>query len=927
MIKLKALIRKKWFLVLSSIILVVVITLTALPMVIQRVAVAWLQANGADRATIGDIDLNLFTGRLGVFDVAVEKAGETPLRVWRLTADVDLWRLIRKRFFIKSVWLYDADLVVKQQEDGSLAVGGIPLVSKPQAETQQQVDAGAPSFLDRWGVGIDIFAIRNSTIRYQSSLLDELVDIKKLYALNVFSWEPEQHAQVNFEIYVNQHPFILESDTRVFKDTPDTSSTLQVADLDLSHYAPLAKQAGIDEIKGFLSLSMKFDAIYQADNTAHITVDSQINLSDFRLRQGDLLLEHENLSYQNSAKVKYPASPGEQLATTQGQLTIQDQTVAMADMHASYSELKWNGAATMQSNASADAPPVVNVQGNLGVAGLQVKDTAAKLTLADIKNIAAKEISINAPDDVRVGELTVRGVNALLQNDSSNNLTLPEVALELGVLKQVQFNNKTQSASVANVELNALSAQTADKKLQLANVNTVSLEQAALSLQKSVSINHLTLQQVRALKPLVDEDTDTTDPVVQLSQTRLESIEFQFEPQSLQLQSVDLDGLNILMKRHSDSSLYAIEHLPAVEPTEKSSLQQNPELAEEQSTTPLLVKVQQVKIGNNSTIRIVDQSVKPTFKTTVSPLNLTIENIDSTDPASRTSIDMNASVNSGNRITANGWLTPFADKRDAEIKLNIHALDLVMFSPYSAQAAGYQVRSGRINVTLNGNIDDDIVKLNTELVAQRLNLDATSDAAREQSAQTLGIGMPIDAALALMKDKKGNITIEVPVSGNLEDPNFAIGPAFRKAMLQAVKKGSVTYAAYVLQPYGSILIGAKLLGKATALRLESVRFDAGEAKLNQRAKNYLKKIAGLMNDRPGINITLCGTATGSDRKELSNRNVNQMEQALRSLAEQRGDEVKKHLIDQFGIAADRFFDCQPRVTSDESAQPEVRLGL
>jgi outer membrane protein OmpA-like peptidoglycan-associated protein len=191
----------------------------------------------------------------------------------------------------------------------------------------------------------------------------------------------------------------------------------------------------------------------------------------------------------------------------------------------------------------------------------------------------------------------------------------------------------------------------------------------------------------------------------------------------------------------------------------------------------------------------------------------------------------------------------------------------------------------------------------------------------------LGIGMPIDAALALMKDKKGNITIEVPVSGNLEDPNFAIGPAFRKAMLQAVKKGSVTYAAYVLQPYGSILIGAKLLGKATALRLESVRFDDGEAKLNQRAKNYLKKIAGLMNERPGINITLCGSATGSDRKELSNRNVNQMEQALRSLAEQRGDEVKKHLIDQFGIAADRFFDCQPRVTSDESAQPEVRLGL
>jgi hypothetical protein len=82
-----------------------------------------------------------------------------------------------------------------------------------------------------------------------------------------------------------------------------------------------------------------------------------------------------------------------------------------------------------------------------------------------------------------------------------------------------------------------------------------------------------------------------------------------------------------------------------------------------------------------------------------------------------------------------------------------------------------------------------------------------------------------------------------------------------------------------------------------------------------------------MKERPAINITLCGTATDTDLKVLRNRSVNKLEEALLRLAEQRGDTVKNHLMKQYSIAADRFFDCQPQVASGASAQPEVKLGL
>ncbi|WP_455210235.1 DUF748 domain-containing protein [Kaarinaea lacus] len=919
--------RHKWLFLLLLISLLVAIALAILPMVIQRMAVTWLEENGADRAAIGNIDLNIFTGRLGIFDVEVEKEEEIPLRIWRLTADVDLWHLIRKRFFVKTVWLYEANLQIKQQEDGSLEIGGIRLPLEPEATAEPQIDTTSPGILDRWGVGIDVFAIRNSTIRYRSSMLDERLDINSFYALNVFSWQPEQPARINFDLLVNKQPVTLLSDTRVFRETPDTRSTLEVSQLDLSHYESVAKQAGIDELKGFLSLSLVVDAIYDVDKKTHFTLDANVNLDDFRLRQGEILVEQKSLRYQTDITLKLPASPGQELGSSAGQLVVQDQTVNFESLRANFTELIWNGKAAFIAGDDGDKPPVFKVQGNLEVVDLEVDDEKAKLKLALVKKVAAKGIAVSLPNDVRVSEVSVSDLKALLQIEPGLNPELPEIGLKQGVFKNAQFDNEKQLVAVENMELTNLSAQTADKKLQLAHMRSMNVEQATVKLQESVSINAVTVSEAQALKAIVASGTPELEPAVNVFNTRVDNLQFQFNPQALALQSIKVDGLNLLAKREADGALYAINLLPKSN-IEEPPVQEAPTSpTEEKPVAPFTFKFEQLIVGEDSIVRIVDHSVTPQFVANITPLNINVTHVDSANPESKTEFDMNTSLNTGNRILAKGWLTPFAEKRDADIKVDINALDLVMFSPYSVSAAGYKVRSGRVNVSLMGEIDDDAVKANTKIVAQRLNLDATSDEARGKSAQKLGIGMPIDAALAMMKDKKGNISIDVPVSGNLQDPNFAFGPAFRGAMTQAIKKASITYAAYALQPYGSILFGAQMLNKAMALRLESVRFDAGEDELDDRAKKYLEKIASLMNDRPGISLTLCGNATVSDRNELRSRNVNKLEEELITLAEQRGDNIRNYLISEHGIAADRFFDCQPEVTNDKSAQPEVRLGL
>ena len=917
--------RHKWLLSLLVIAILLGITLAILPLAMQRLAVTWLEQNGADRAAIGNIDLNIFTGRLGVFDVEVEKEGEKPLRIWRLTADVDWWPLSRKRFFVKAVWLYDAELLINQREDGGLEIGGIRLAPEYRAGSKSPTESGSSGFLERWGVGINSFAIRNSTIRYRSTMFDERLDINSLYVLNAFSWQPDNPARINFDLLLNNQPVTLSSDTRFFRSKPDSSSTLRIADLDLSHYEPLAKQAGIDELQGLLSLSLVFDTVYENHNQAHFTLDANVNISDFRMRQGDLLVEDKGLQYQTKARLNLPATVGQELGTADGQLVIQNQAVTISNYRANFSQLVWDGDATITAGNVSDAPFNTLIRGNVEVANLLIDDQKAGLKLAIVKKAAAKEISVALPGDVQVGEITLNDIKALQQTDSDLEPGLPEIGIKQADFRDARLINAKQLATIASIDLASLSAQTADKKLQLARVQTLNVEQAAVKLQEIASVKSLVLTDAQALKPLNSTDSANPEPAVRVSRTRLDNLQFQFEPQSMLVESIDIDALNVLAKRQTDGSLYAINLLPTVTTEAPSAQTSTP--GDEKSGAHFTLKLDKIDMGKDSAIHIVDQTVTPHFDAHITPLNLTVEKIDNTKPSTQTKFDLNLSLNPGNHIAVNGWITPFAVKHDADIKVDIQALDLVMFSPYSVQAAGYQVNSGRVNATLIGKIHDDMVNANTKLLAQRLKLDAISEKARGESAQRLGIGMPIDAALAMMKDKKGDITIEVPISGNLEDPDFAFGPALRGAMTQAIKKASVTYATYALQPYGSILFGAQMLSKAMALRLESVRFAPGEVELNDKAKKYLNKIADLMNDRPGISITLCGSATESDRKILRQRNVNKLEEELALLADKRGEQVKDHLIKQYGIAAERFFNCQPEVSSDEAAQPEVRLGL
>jgi hypothetical protein len=219
--------------------------------------------------------------------------------------------------------------------------------------------------------------------------------------------------------------------------------------------------------------------------------------------------------------------------------------------------------------------------------------------------------------------------------------------------------------------------------------------------------------------------------------------------------------------------------------------------------------------------------------------------------------------------------------------------------------------------------------------------------------------MPLDVALDLLRDSDGQIKLTIPVQGNVNDPQFGTGAILRTATQKAVQKAALSYAKFMLQPFGAIMFAGQMAGKATRPRFEPVAFAPAAAELGGESHQYLDKLAGMLSDRPGLQLTVCGVATASDREALiaarqaeaqaaadaqpdgkgaaQDGEVLQGEAApsepavsteeLIELADARGQAVRGYLRAEHDIGEDRLYACRSVYEGETDAMPRVEITL
>ena len=292
------------------------------------------------------------------------------------------------------------------------------------------------------------------------------------------------------------------------------------------------------------------------------------------------------------------------------------------------------------------------------------------------------------------------------------------------------------------------------------------------------------------------------------------------------------------------------------------------------SGKPLGIRIGAVDI-NNGSANFADFSLTPNFATAVQQLNGRIGTIDNRQ-AKPARIDIQGKVDRYAPVTIAGALNPFDPMASLDITTSFKRVELTTLTPYSGKFAGYRIRKGRLNLDLHYLITKGQLKAENKLLVEQLQLGDKVDSPD-------AVDLPLRLAIALLKDSQGRIAIELPVSGDLNSPQFSVMPIVWQTLRNLMARAAQA-------PFK--FIGGLVSGGGSE-DLSTVSFSPGSDELSADAQAALMKLAAALKERPTLRLEIEGTsAQASDGPLIAEQRLEREYQSTYyKMAQRRGDKV------------------------------------
>ena len=292
----------------------------------------------------------------------------------------------------------------------------------------------------------------------------------------------------------------------------------------------------------------------------------------------------------------------------------------------------------------------------------------------------------------------------------------------------------------------------------------------------------------------------------------------------------------------------------------------------------------------NAAADFADLSLPLPFNAKIAALNGEITTIATTSSEPST-VKMEGKVDEFGQVQISGTVTPLDPALNTDVRVAFENVDMPKFSAYSIPFAGQEIASGRLDLDLGYTLSEGALVGENRVVLRDFEL---GDKVEHPGAMSLPLGL----AVALLKDPDGRIDLEVPVRGDVNDPEFKYGTVVRKALVNLLTK-------IVTSPFA--LLG-KLVG-AEADELEYLAFEPGRSDLSPPELEKAGKIAEALSLRPTLALQIGGVySPDSDAAALKADKVDQaIEDRIAAAkddkaqyAEQRLETVEQLLTEALG---------------------------
>ena len=174
-----------------------------------------------------------------------------------------------------------------------------------------------------------------------------------------------------------------------------------------------------------------------------------------------------------------------------------------------------------------------------------------------------------------------------------------------------------------------------------------------------------------------------------------------------------------------------------------------------------------------------------------------------------------------------------------DLKASFKDMELSSAAPYFDKYIGYTVEKGKLSFDVQYLIEKRKLDSKNTIFVDQLTLGN-----RVESPDATKL--PVKLAIALLKDRSGQIKLDIPVTGSLDDPQFSIWRIVLKVIMNLLTKAATAPFALI----GSLFGGGEDLGY--------VEFDYGSTTSTDANLKKVDDLAKALQDRPSLNLDITG---------------------------------------------------------------------
>ncbi|MBI9088583.1 MAG: DUF748 domain-containing protein [Desulfobacterium sp.] len=302
-------------------------------------------------------------------------------------------------------------------------------------------------------------------------------------------------------------------------------------------------------------------------------------------------------------------------------------------------------------------------------------------------------------------------------------------------------------------------------------------------------------------------------------------------------------------------------------------------------TIPVTIHRIVLEKGN---LEFTDRSIQPEFKVSLSDINTSIKNLDSRE-TQRADVEFNAQVNNHASLEINGQINPLKQDLFLDTRVTLQDMDLGPVSPYAGKYAGYTIQKGKLSIDLSYHIDNQALDAKNDLFIDQFDFG-------NPTGSEVAVNAPVKLAVALLKDTSGKISLNLPVKGNLDDPEFSVAGIVVKIITNLLAKAATSPFALL----GSMFGGGE--------DLNVIEFPPGGTAPTPRALEKIAVLTKALGERPGLGLEITGHADlDKDRTFIEDRRFKRTLRAIK-LSEMIDQGAQGMPVDEIPLSDGEFAD-------------------